>query len=92
MHLPVLLITTPNGELHPIAFHSQTFSVPKINYDVHAKELLMIFEAFDGDITSKSLHSQSMRSPIRICNIFQQPKSLMHQQACWSESLSSSNL
>jgi len=42
----VLSITTPNGELHPIAFHSRTFSAPELNYDVHDKELLAIFEAF----------------------------------------------
>ena len=42
----VLLITTLNGKLHLIAFHSQTFSTPELNYDVHDKELLVIFEAF----------------------------------------------
>src|SRR5882724_2400945 len=42
----VLSITTPNGELHPIALHSQTFSALELNYDVHDKELLAIFEAF----------------------------------------------
>src|SRR5882672_4488150 len=41
----VLSITTPNGELHPIAFQSRTFSTPELNYDVHDKELLAIFEA-----------------------------------------------
>ena len=29
-----------------IAFHSQTFTPPELNYDVHNKELLAIFEAF----------------------------------------------
>src|SRR5882672_1234183 len=42
----VLSITTPTGELHLIAFHSQTFSALELNYDVHNKELLAIFEAF----------------------------------------------
>src|SRR5882724_6607496 len=42
----VLSITTSNGELHPIAFHSWTFSTLELNYDVHNKELLTIFEAF----------------------------------------------
>src|SRR5467141_2836316 len=42
----VLSITTLNGELHLIAFHSRTFSAPELNYDVHDKELLAIFEAF----------------------------------------------
>src|SRR5882724_1078445 len=42
----VLSITTPDGDLHPIALHSQTFTAPGLNYDVHDKELLTIFEAF----------------------------------------------
>src|SRR5882724_3889183 len=42
----VLSIMTSNGELHPIAFHSRTFSALELNYDVHDKELLAIFEAF----------------------------------------------
>ena len=41
----VLSITTLNGELHPIAFHSQTFSALELNYNFHDKELLAIFEA-----------------------------------------------
>src|SRR5882724_1885360 len=42
----VLSIMTPNGKLHPITFHSQMFSAPELNYNVHDKELLAIFEAF----------------------------------------------
>jgi len=42
----VLSITTPDGELHPIAFHSQSFSALELYYDVHNNELLTIFEAF----------------------------------------------
>ena len=34
------------GSLHPIAFHSQTFTSLELNYNVHDKELLAIFEAF----------------------------------------------
>jgi len=42
----ILSIMTKNNEIHPIAFHSRTFSAPELNYDVHNKELLAIFEAF----------------------------------------------
>jgi len=42
----VLLITTLNSELHPIAFHSWTFSTLELNYNMHDKEFLMISEAF----------------------------------------------
>jgi len=52
-------------QLSPHCIHSWTFSALELNYDVHDKELLAIFEAF-----------QSMWLPIiRICNTFQQPKS-----------------
>src|SRR3979490_1549203 len=37
---------TLDGELHPVAFHSRAVIFPKLNYDVHDKELLTIFEAF----------------------------------------------
>ena len=42
----ILSTYTPDGKLHPIAFHSQTFTLPELNYDVHDKELLAIFKAF----------------------------------------------
>jgi len=75
-----LSITTPNGELHPIAFHSQTFSAPELNYDVHDKSYLRFLKlSNDGDITSKALDFRSMWSLIiGICNTFQQPKSSRH--------------
>ena len=36
----------PDGEIHLITFYSRTLTVPKLNYDMHDKELLAIFEAF----------------------------------------------
>jgi len=42
----ILSIMTKDNEIHPIAFHSRTFSAPELNYDVHDKEILAIFEAF----------------------------------------------
>src|ERR1700720_2693368 len=41
----ILSITLPDGEIHPVAFHSRTLTEPKLNYDTHVKELLTIFEA-----------------------------------------------
>src|SRR5882672_5848896 len=90
----VLSITTPNGELHPIAFHSRTFSAPELNYDVHDKELLAIFEAF------KQWHHYLEGSGLLIdvvtdhrnLQYFSTTKILTHQQARWSEYLSGFNL
>ena len=42
----ILLAYDTEGALHPIAFHSHTFTGPELNYDVHDKELSAIFEAF----------------------------------------------
>ena len=42
----ILSIQTDSGEIHPVAFHSRTFSAPELNYDTHDKELLAIFDAF----------------------------------------------
>jgi len=42
----ILSIMTKDNEIHPIAFHSQTFSALELNYDVYDKELLVIFKAF----------------------------------------------
>src|SRR5882724_2764171 len=90
----VLSITTSNGEPHPIAFHSRTFSAPELNYDVHDKELLTIFEAFkrwrhylEGsglpiDVVTDHRNSQ----------YFSMTKILTRRQARWSEYLSGFNL
>ena len=43
----ILSIALPDGEIHPVAFHSRTLSSSKLNYDTHDKELLAIFEAFE---------------------------------------------
>jgi hypothetical protein len=34
------------GHLHPVAFHSQKFSLAEIHYDIHNKELLAIVNSF----------------------------------------------
>jgi len=42
----LLSIMTKDNEIYPVAFHFQTFSTLKLNYDIHNKELLAIFKAF----------------------------------------------
>src|SRR6202021_2366523 len=42
----ILSIIDDSGEIHPVAFHSRTFTPPELNYDTHDKELLAIFAAF----------------------------------------------
>ena len=42
----MLFIVNEENEVHPVAFHSRTFTIAELNYDTHDKELLAIFEAF----------------------------------------------
>ena len=42
----ILSIVNKDNKVHPVAFHSCTFTVMELNYDTHDKELLAIFEAF----------------------------------------------
>ena len=42
----ILLVYNMEGALHPIAFHSHTFTSPELNYDVHDKQLSAIFFFF----------------------------------------------
>jgi len=42
----ILSIVNKDNKVHPVAFHSRTFTVAELNYNTHDKELLAIFEAF----------------------------------------------
>ena len=42
----ILSIVNEDNEVHPVAFHSHTFTAIELNYDTYDKELLAIFEAF----------------------------------------------
>ena len=41
-----LSIINDDNKVHPVAFHSHTFTVVELNYNTHDKELLAMFEAF----------------------------------------------
>jgi len=42
----ILSIVNKENEVHLVTFHSHTFTVVELNYNIHDKELLAIFEAF----------------------------------------------
>jgi len=90
----ILSIMTKDNEIHPIAFHSRTFSALELNYDVHHKELLAIFGAFK--IWRHYLEGSA--SPIDVVmdyknlEYFLTTKVLTRRQARWSEYLSQFNL
>ena len=42
----ILSIVNEENKVHPVAFYSHTFTAVELNYNIHDKELLAIFEAF----------------------------------------------
>jgi len=42
----ILFIVNEENGVYPVAFHSHTFTMVELNYNMHDKELLAIFEAF----------------------------------------------
>jgi hypothetical protein len=92
--LAAILSIWVDGELHPIAFHSRTFTSTELNYDVHDKELLAIFEAFqrwrhylEGSVTPVNVITDHKN-----LEYFATTKLLTRRQARWSEYLSQFNL
>ena len=90
----ILSTVTPDSEIHPIAFHSRTFTAPELNYDTHDKELLAIFDAFR--VWRHYLEGAPI--PIEVITdhknltYFSTTKILTRRQARWSEYLSQFNL
>jgi len=90
----IILIVNEDNEVHPVAFHSHTFTAAELNYDIHNKELLAIFKAFK--IWQHYL--EGLAYPINIVmdhknlEYFSTTKILTQRQAQWSEYLSQFNL
>ena len=87
-------IDPSDNQVHPIAFHSRTFTSPELNYNVHNKELLAMFEAFK----SWRHYLEGTPTPIDVItdhkNLkhFLTTKVLTQRHARWSEFLSQFNL
>ena len=90
----ILSIQEPNGELHPITFLSWTFTPAELNYDVHDKELLAIYEAFKSwhHYLEGSTFPIDMITDHKNLEYFSTTKLLSRQQAHWSEYLFAFNL
>ena len=92
--LAAIMSIQVDDELHPVAFHSRTFTPTELNYDVHNKELLAIFEAFQ-----KWRHYlEGTEFPVNVVTdhknlvYFSTTKLLTRRQARWSEYLSQFNM
>jgi RNase H-like domain found in reverse transcriptase len=90
----ILSTCTSDDELHPIAFHSQTFTAPELNYDVHDKELLAIFEVFQHwhHYLEGSASQIDVITDHKNLEYFCTTKLLTRRQVRWSEYLSQFNL
>ena len=90
----ILSIQLDSGEVHPVAFHSRTFTPPELNYDTHDKELLAIFEAFR--VWRHYLEGSGIPVDVitdhKNLEYFSTTKVLTRRQARWSEYLSQFNL
>jgi len=90
----IFSIVNEDNEVHPVAFHSHTFTVAELNYDIHNKELLAIFEAFK--IWWHYL--EGLAYPIDVVidhknlEYFSTTKVLTQRQVQWSKYLSQFNL
>jgi len=90
----ILSIVNKDNEVHPVAFHSYTFTAAELNYNTHDKELLAIFEAFK--IWQHYL--KGLAYPIDVVmnhknlEYFSTTKVLTWRQAQWSKYLSQFNL
>jgi len=86
----IFLIIIKKKEVHPVTFYSYTFRATKINYNIHNKELLMVFEAF----YMQYYYLEESELPIAIImnhknpEYFSTTKILSYCQARWLESLS----
>ena len=86
----ILSITTSDNDIHPVAFHSRTLTAPELNYDIHDKELLAIFESFQ--VWRHYLEGSAL--PIDVVTdhknleYFSTTKLLTRRQVRWSEYLS----
>ena len=90
----ILSIFGDDGEIHPVAFRSRSFNPSELNYDVHDKELLAIFDAF------KTWRHYLEGAPLTIdvvtdhknLEYFSTSKVLTRRQVRWSEYLCHFNM
>ena len=90
----ILSVQETNRDVHPVAFHSRTFSATELNYDVHDKELLAIFDAFKiwRHYLEGSTFPVDVVTDHKNLEYFLTTKILSWRQARWSEFLSGFNM
>lgn len=92
--LAAILSMVTNDGVHPLAFLFRTFTALKLNYDVHDKELLAIYEAFRAwrHYLEGSSHPIDVITDHKNLKYFSTTKLLIRRQAQWSEYLTTFNM
>ena len=90
----VLMQTDVNGDRHPCAYLSQSFSPAERNYEVYDWELLGIIRALREwrHYVQGSSHETVIYSDHKNLTYFRNPQKLNRRQAGWSLELSEYNL
>ena len=90
----ILSIVNEENKVHPIAFHSHTFTTVELNYNTHDKELLTIFEAFKiwQHYLKGLAYSIDIVTDHKNLKYFSTTKILTQRQVWWSKYLSQFNL
>ena len=90
----IFSIVNEDNKVHPVAFHSCTFTAAELNYDTHDKELLAIFKDFKiwWYYLEGPAYSIDVIMDHKNLEYFSTTKVLTQRQAQWSEYLSQFNL
>src|SRR5260221_5267627 len=90
----ILLVTTKDNEIRPVAFFSCSLQGVEKNYDTHDKELLAIFEAFKNwrHFLEGSAEVIDMVTDHKNLEYFMSSKKLSCHQARWAEFLGQFNM
>lgn len=80
----VLMQADANGDLHPCAYHSQTFSPAKCNYNIYDWELLAVLHALKEwrHYLTGMAHLVTIITDHKNLGYFKQPHNLTCCQAC----------
>src|SRR5258707_726174 len=90
----ILLVTTKDNEIQPVAFFSHSLQGVEKNYDTHDKELLAIFEAFKNwqHFLEGSAEVINTVTDHKNLEYFTSSKKLLCHQARWAEFLGQFNM
>ena len=90
----ILSIVNEDNEVYLVAFHSRTFTIAELNYDIHDKELLAIFEAFKiwRHYLEGPAYPIDVVMDYKNLEYFSTTKVLTQRQAQWPEYLFQFNL